>query len=165
MKSDKPTKFYSSLQEKTIADYLGWSVVSASGARHFEPGDIKSTEWLAECKTHTKETDNIVIDKEVWKKISNEARGKMRKPVLFVDNGTQELKNTWAIFPKRLYYKDDIELISPKFSESTKKITFKHSIFSKEFSGNNKGCLISVNSDSLYIVKAVTFREIILESE
>lgn len=163
--SDKPTKYYSSLQEKMIADYLGWSVVSASGARHFEPGDIKSSEWLAECKTHTKETDNVVIDKEVWKKIANEARGKMRKPVLFVDNGTQELKNTWAIFPKRLYYNDDIELITPKFSESTKKITFKHSIFSKEFSKINQGCLISVNSDSLLVVKAIAFKELILESE
>ena len=163
--SDKPTKYYSSLQEKMIADYLGWSVVTASGARHFEPGDIKSSEWLAECKTHTKETDNVVIDKEVWKKIANEARGKMRKPVLFVDNGTQELKNTWAIFPKRLYYHDDIELITPKFRDSIKKITFKHSIFFKEFSKINQGCLIPVNSDSLIIVKAIAFKELILESE
>ena len=138
MTEKKPTKYYSSLQENRIADYLGWSAVSASGARPFNPGDVKSSEWLAECKTHTEIIDTITISKSVWQKLVNEARGYMRKPVLFLDNGTQKIENTWAIFPKRLYFGDDLDVIDLPIRESDKKYTFKHSIFSKAFSADLK---------------------------
>ena len=161
----KPTKYYSSLQENRIADYLGWSAVSASGARHFNPGDIKAAEWLAECKTHTKEIDNITIDKKVWKKIATEAKGCFRKPVLFVDNGTQEISNTWAIVPKRLFIGRNLVEVKPEYNETTNKITFKHSKFSKKFADKYSYCSILVEKESLYIVKMVTFKSIFLESE
>ena len=165
MTEKKPTKYYSSKQENRIADYLGWSAVSASGARPFNPGDIKSSEWLAECKTHTEVTDTITISKSVWEKLANEARGYMRKPVLFVDNGTQKIENTWAIFPKRLYFGGDLEVIELPIRESDKKYTFKHSIFSKAFSGKERLTSVFINSESLYIVEIHTFKKLFCEGE
>lgn len=159
----KPTKYYSSLQEQRIADYLGWSAVSASGARPFNPGDIKSSVWLAECKTHTSETDTITIDKSVWQKITNEATGCMKSPVLFVDNGTQELDNTWAIFPKRLYFGNNLEKLVLPINETAKKITFKHSIFSTNFSRKRAFVNVFVQNESLYIVGIKLFRELFCE--
>ena len=160
----KPTKYYSSIQENRIADYLGWSAVSASGARPFTPGDIKSAKWLAECKTHTSETKRITIDKSVWKKIATEAKGCFRSPVLFVDNGTQELDNTWAIFPKRLYFGDELNTVLLKFSETDKKLTFNHADFYMAFRPKYTSTIIFIDSESLYIVKIKTFKEIICKA-
>ena len=158
--TEKPTKYYSSLQEKRIADYLGWSAVSASGARPFTPGDIKSSDWLAECKTHTSETDTITINKAVWEKIATEAKGSFRRPVLFVDNGTQQIKNTWAIFPAALYYGDSLEQAVASYKETAKKITFKHSELTKNLNKDMKYLKIFIGSVSLYVVKTEVFKEL-----
>ena len=165
MMEKKPTKYYSSLQENRIADYLGWSAVSASGARPFNPGDVKSTEWLAECKTHTEPTDTVTINKAVWKKLANEAKGCMRKPVLFVDDGTQKLKNTWAVFPQRMCFDAKLDVKTPKINETDKKFTFKQSIFSKEISEKGQCCSIFIENESLYIVKIELFKELFCEGE
>lgn len=95
-----PTKYYSSRQEKMVASCLGWEVVSGSGARAFHPGDVRSEDFLGECKTFTKESDTIYCYNDVWSKISEEATAVMKKPILFVDNGTQEEKNTWCVVPQ-----------------------------------------------------------------
>lgn len=91
------TKDYSSVQEKTIAEYLGWEVVSGSGARPTIPGDIKSEEFLGECKTHTKPDQDIVFHLDVWNKLKDEASSHMKFPVLLVDDGSQKLSNTWCM--------------------------------------------------------------------
>lgn len=93
-----PTKTYSSRQEKMIADALGWNVVSASGARNFHPGDIRSNTWLGECKTHVSETSTIIFKDATWMKLEAEADSEHLDPVYFVDNGTQSLTNTWVMF-------------------------------------------------------------------
>lgn len=92
------TKDFSSIQEHRIADFLNWRVVSGSGARNFYPGDIESTSWLGECKTHVTEQSKIVFKKDFWIKICNEADSKFKRPVLIVDDGTQHLSNTWCMF-------------------------------------------------------------------
>lgn len=97
----EPTKYYSSRQEHMVADYLGWSVVSGSGARSFNPGDIRSDDFLGECKTFTKESDDVYCYNSVWSKITEEATSVMKKPVLFIDNGTQQSQNTWCVVPER----------------------------------------------------------------
>lgn len=94
----KPTKYYSSIQEKRIADALGWEVVSGSGARDFHPGDIISDKWMGECKTHTSPCEKVKFYADVWDKICEEAASKFKYPVLFADDGTQRLENTWCIF-------------------------------------------------------------------
>ena len=96
------TKYYSSRQESGIATALRWSVVSGSGARSFHPGDIISDEFLGECKTHMNVQTVIHIYINVWITIMSEAQSVFRKPVLFVDNGTQQLDNTWCVIPAKI---------------------------------------------------------------
>lgn len=93
----KPTKYYSTIQENTIANFLGWKVVAGSGARDLSPGDIIGESFLGECKTHTKTVDNIVFFADVWKKICEEAFSRFKYPALFVDDGTQRIENTWVV--------------------------------------------------------------------
>ena len=92
------TKDFSNVQEKQIAEYLGWKVVSGSGARCFHPGDVECDEWLGECKTHTSLQSDIKFNKSFWDKISEEASSKFKYPVLFVDNGSLNIGDTWALF-------------------------------------------------------------------
>ena len=92
------TKDFSSIQEHKVADFLNWRVVSGSGARNFYPGDIESSSWLGECKTHVTEQSKITFKKDFWSKICNEADSKFKRPVLIVDDGTQQLSNTWCMF-------------------------------------------------------------------
>ena len=91
------TKDYSSKQEKMVADLLGWKVVAGSGAAACFPGDVISDEWLGECKTHISKVSRISFKLDVWKKICDEAIAKHRYPVLIVDEGSQELANTWVM--------------------------------------------------------------------
>jgi len=90
------TKDYSSKQESMIAEDLGWSVVSGSGAAPATPGDVIGDDWLGECKTHMDKT-KIFFDYNVWVKIEAEASMRHRKPVLFCDDGSQTLASTWAV--------------------------------------------------------------------
>ena len=91
------TKDFSSVQENRVANYLGFSVVSGSGARDCHPGDIIGKDWLGECKTHVSKVPRIYFKLDVWKKICDEATAKHRYPVLVVDEGSQEIKNTWVM--------------------------------------------------------------------
>lgn len=93
------TKFYSNIQETTIARFLGWHVTSGSGSRPYHQGDIYSENWLGECKTHVTPNDKIVIHKKVWDKIQSEAQSNFKYPVLFVDDGHQSTDHTWCVFP------------------------------------------------------------------
>ena len=95
----KPTKYYSSKQEKQIAAALNWNLVSGSGNRIGHPGDVKGIRWLCECKTHTTVSDKIQFSNAAWKKLQTEAMSSFRVPAMFVDNGSQDLKHTWVIFP------------------------------------------------------------------
>lgn len=106
------TKDYSSAQEKFISEYLGWQTVVASGARSFHPGDIKCKDWLGECKTHTSVNDKITFNRNVWKKICDEAASEHRYPALFVDNGIHTSSTTWVMFPYKHCGVDNSKFIS-----------------------------------------------------
>lgn len=159
----KPTKYYSSLQEHRIADYYGWSVVVASGARPFNPGDVKSSKWLAECKTHIKETDKLTISKAVWRKLANEAKSLRKIPILFIDNGTQKIDNTWAIIQGRCIDGHGFEHIDAPLNVSEGQITFKHSDFKPLYKGKKAGVSIFVDGNTLYIIRATDLQEIVGE--
>lgn len=119
------TKDFSSVQEKRIAECLGWEVVTGSGARNFHKGDVYSNEWLGECKTHMTLTEKIQFRKDHWDKICKEAIGCHKTPVLFTDNGSQDLKHTWCLIPKARAY-DDLDMYS-LFSKSIRtNIQFNH---------------------------------------
>ena len=80
------TKAFSTRQEKMVAKQLGGYPVGGSGAMPGVPGDVKTYDWLVECKTHTEPGHNILFNAKVWKKIKEEAMVMHRKPVLVVDD-------------------------------------------------------------------------------
>ena len=122
------TKYYSSKQENAIADYLGWRVVSGSGARDCHPGDIVSDSWLGECKTHTSSGRQISFNKFVWHKICEEAQSKFKFPVLFVDDGSQSISKTWCLFSYTLICKSSYTTIDEMHLYPKKtNIVFDHS--------------------------------------
>ena len=88
----------STKQESMIAKSLAWKTVTGSGSTPFRKGDVVSDKWLGECKTHTSSGHKIVFDLDVWSKIKDEAQVHNRFPVLFVDDGSQKLSETWACF-------------------------------------------------------------------
>ena len=97
MAKSETTKFFSNKQEKLIANELGGYPVGLSGAGPANPGDVRTYDWLVECKTHTSPDHNIIFNLDVWKKIEDEAMAMHRKPVLIVDDGSQSLKKTWCL--------------------------------------------------------------------
>ena len=119
-------KTFSSKQEKLIADALGGYVIGGSGAAPAVPGDVKTYEWLVECKTHTEPDHPIFFDIDVWNKICNEAMATGRKPVLVVDDGSQTEDKTWC-----LCRPDNINLANVLVGEYPgsirKNISIKHS--------------------------------------
>lgn len=95
------TKDYSSKQESTVADYLGWKTVVGSGARDFHYGDVMDLEWLGECKTHIRKQKQIKFLKQHWEKLKEEALFHHKNPILIVDNGTQRIVDTYCLFTNR----------------------------------------------------------------
>lgn len=154
----KPTKFYSSRQEKTIADYLGWSVVVASGARMFNPGDIISEQYLCECKTHTKKKSSFEIKKSVWKKITTEATSILKRPVLFIDDGTQTVENTWCVVPERFFTLTDFTLVPVQMRESKNMFTIQCKDLTAVSSSMCNYAKLSIDSESLILISLETFR-------
>ena len=69
----KPTRYYSKKQEKTVAENLGGHRQPNSGATMFAKGDVTLDDWLLECKTKTKPSEQITIHKEWIEKNDKEA--------------------------------------------------------------------------------------------
>lgn len=149
----KSTKYYSSIQESLIAKYLDWDVVTGSGARDCHPGDIVSNEWLGECKTHVSAGKKITFNWDVWNKISNEASAKFRFPVLFVDDGSQKLANTWCLFPYHLLACSSSTIIEYK-SPAQAHIVFEHQTMLERYKSLQK----QYNND--LVILAITFRNL-----
>lgn len=121
---NKSTKYYSDIQEKRIANLLNWKQVSGSGSRPTYPGDVISEEFLGECKTHTSISDNIIFKLDHWNKIKNEAMSQFKSPVLFVDDGSQLIENTWCIFDRQPvgdYITAELPILSHKSIRLNKK--------------------------------------------
>lgn len=118
----------SAIQEKMVANFLGWKVVSGSGSRPFAPGDVKNDHYLIECKTHVTEQNNIVFYKKHWEKIATEARSLNKYPALVVDNGTQKSNYTWVMIPYRVIISESSNKILNLFNSSTSgnTITYNH---------------------------------------
>ena len=75
---NRPTRFYSNKQEKAVARKLGGRQVANSGATAFSKGDVRTDEWLIECKTATTEKQSFSI-KRSWLDKNREEAFAMRK--------------------------------------------------------------------------------------
>lgn len=82
---NKPTRYYSSRQEKRVAKAVKGKQVANSGATDFHKGDVTTDEWLIECKTKTSESSSFSIKKEWLLKNREEmfAMGKSYSALVF----------------------------------------------------------------------------------
>lgn len=70
---NKPTRYYSSKQEKQVAKTVKGNVVPNSGAIKFGAGDVQTDKMLVECKTCTTEKKSFSIKQEWLDKNEEEA--------------------------------------------------------------------------------------------
>lgn len=73
MTYNKPTRFYSSQQEKKVAKAVGGRQVANSGATTFNKGDVTTNKCLIECKTVTKPQKSFAVKREWLEKNQEEA--------------------------------------------------------------------------------------------
>ena len=87
----KPTRYFSTRQERQVAREVRGKVTSNSGAGLFEKGDVLTDKILFECKTKTSKSESIVIKKEWFEKnkIERVRQGKEYSVVVF-NFGPQE---------------------------------------------------------------------------
>lgn len=87
----KPTRYYSNKQEKTIAKQINGKQTANSGATLFSKGDVKSAYFLIEAKTVTKEQKTFTIKRE-WIDKNREEAFAMGKPysAIAIDFGDGE---------------------------------------------------------------------------
>jgi hypothetical protein len=73
--TNKPTRWFSDKQEKHVANKLNGKQTKNSGATPWQKGDVSidNVSMLIECKTKTKKSKSITIQKEWLEKIDNEA--------------------------------------------------------------------------------------------
>lgn len=156
------TKDYSSKQEGNIAEFLDWQVVPGSGATACIPGDIRSANWLGECKTHTSPGKKIQFFSEVWDKIAEEATSKYKYPAYFVDDGSQRLDKTWVMFDIKCITSSSPVLTNYPFTVR-KNISFEHNklwSYKLEAQGNNSTGVVffvNLNNKELGLTDLYTF--------
>jgi hypothetical protein len=109
---NKPTRFYSSRQEKKIAKAVDGKQTANSGATQWSKGDVTTDLFLIEAKTVTKEQKSFTIKKE-WLDKNKEEAFAMNKPysALAFDfgDGVQNYVISEELFIKlQNYLKEDI---------------------------------------------------------
>ena len=78
-KNKKSTRYFSSVQENTIAKSIGGKTTVNSGASLYTCGDITTNDFLIEAKTTTKPKESFSIKKE-WITKNNLERMQLGKP-------------------------------------------------------------------------------------
>lgn len=69
----KPTRWHSNKQEKQVAKAVHGKQVANSGATALSKGDVRTKDWLIECKTSTTPKQSFSIKKEWLEKNKEEA--------------------------------------------------------------------------------------------
>ena len=70
---NKPTRWYSNKQEQRVAKTIGGKQTANSGATKWSKGDVRTDDFLIECKTCEKEKKSFSIKKEWLDKNREEA--------------------------------------------------------------------------------------------
>ena len=71
--SPKPTRYFSSNQEKQVAHALNGRQTKNSGATPYDKGDVSINKFLIECKTKTTPSATMSIHKEWLEKNRHES--------------------------------------------------------------------------------------------
>ena len=69
----RPTRFYSTQQEKKVAKAVSGKRTANSGATAFSKGDVTIDNFLLECKTHTEFKKSFTLQYEWFDKNKEEA--------------------------------------------------------------------------------------------
>ena len=67
------TRYFSNKQEKKVAKTVGGKKTANSGATKFSKGDVRTNNFLIECKTCMKEQKSFTLQKEWFDKNEEEA--------------------------------------------------------------------------------------------
>jgi hypothetical protein len=78
-KNKNSTRYFSSVQENTIAKSIGGKTQAGSGSAKFYAGDVITNDFLIEAKTTTKPKESFSIKKE-WITKNNLERMQLGKP-------------------------------------------------------------------------------------
>lgn len=70
---NRPTRFFSKVQENEVAKAVGGKRTANSGATAFSKGDVRTEQFLIECKTCTSNKQSFSIKKEWIQKNKEEA--------------------------------------------------------------------------------------------
>ena len=70
--ANRPTRFYSSQQERTVASQNNGKLVPNSGATRFNKGDVLTKHFVVECKTKTEPCKSFSIKQEWLEKAQEE---------------------------------------------------------------------------------------------
>lgn len=100
----KPTRFFSSMQEKAVSENCRGQVTKNSGATPFQKGDVLTEKFLIECKTQTKNKETFTLHREWLEKNEKESlfMGKEYSAVAF-NFGPKE--NLYYIIDEKLFQK------------------------------------------------------------
>lgn len=71
--SDKPTRYYSNLQESHVSNFLDGRIVPGSGGTKFNGGDVVVDDILIECKTTTSDKSSFSIKKQWIDKVTEQS--------------------------------------------------------------------------------------------
>lgn len=104
----RPTRYYSSRQEKQVAKIVGGKVNANSGAAPFVAGDVVDDNILIECKTTTKETNSYTVKKTILDKIKQEAYQMGKDHAVVAFNFEPNGENFFILSTK--FYKELLEL-------------------------------------------------------
>ncbi len=112
---NKPTRFYSSKQEKAVAKAVGGRQTPNSGATSFIKSDILTDLFAIECKTCVEEKKSFSIKKEWLKKNKEEAFEMGRSYSALAFNFGPDSENYYVIDEK--LFKELIEYLEKENNE------------------------------------------------
>lgn len=97
------TRYFSSRQEKRVAKSVKGKTVANSGATAFSKGDVRTEDFLIECKTKTTESESMTIHRD-WIDKNEEEAFAMGKPysAIAIDFGSGE---NFYIISEKLFKK------------------------------------------------------------
>lgn len=97
------TRFYSSQQEKQVAKSINGKCQSNSGATLFSKGDVKTDNWLFECKTCMTEKQSFNIKKEWLDKLKQESFAMNKEFFALVFNFGIENNENYYILNEKIF--------------------------------------------------------------
>ena len=91
------TRYYSAKQENAVAKIVSGRVSSNSGASMFQKGDVRTDDYLIECKTSVKEVNSVSIKKDWLTKIKQEAFSQNKSSGIVAINFGPDTNNYFII--------------------------------------------------------------------